>query len=183
MRLYLIRHPEPLIAKDICYGSTDVGVAPLELVRVLPTLLTTLPKGVRLFSSPLRRCAELAMSVAEALDNGSVRFDARLVEMHFGNWELCSWNNIPRAEIDAWANDPIAYQPGGGETVLQMAQRVRAFYDELLLAQQDCIVICHAGTIRLLLACQRNLPLSEIALYAAQTSHKIAYGEVTILDC
>jgi alpha-ribazole phosphatase len=67
-----------------------------------------------------------------------------------------------------------------------MAQRVRAFYEDLMQLQlrQDCaIVICHAGTIRLLLACQNAVPLAEMALYAAQSRHKIAYGEVVVLDC
>ena len=27
MRLYLVRHPKPLVAADICYGSTDLAVA------------------------------------------------------------------------------------------------------------------------------------------------------------
>lgn len=183
MLLYLVRHPQPLVAKDICYGSTDVAVAPHERARVLSALLATLPKGARLFSSPLRRCAELAMSVVDALDSGSVMFDARLAEMNFGDWELRAWNDVPRAEIDAWANDPVRYRPGGGEGVLQMARRVRAFHDDLLLFQQDCVVICHAGTIRLLLACQRDLSPVEMARYAAQTRHRIAYGEVIILDC
>jgi alpha-ribazole phosphatase len=66
---------------------------------------------------------------------------------------------------------------------MQMAQRVLAFRDDLLSLQQDCIVICHAGTIRLLLACQHGESLLETALHAAQTSHHIAYGEVIILNC
>ncbi|MFI4941227.1 MAG: histidine phosphatase family protein, partial [Burkholderiales bacterium] len=131
---------------------------------------------------PLRRCAELAASLADALGNVSPVFDARLAEMHFGNWELRAWDAIPRSEIDAWANDPVAYRPGDGENVMQMAQRVRAFRDELLALQQDCIVICHAGPIRLLLACQHGESLLEMALHAAQTRHHIAYGEMIILD-
>jgi alpha-ribazole phosphatase len=183
MRIYLVRHPQPLVASDICYGSTDVAVAPQEHAQVLKALLTILPKRVRLFSSPLRRCAELAVSMVDALGNVSLGVDARLAEMHFGDWELRAWNAIPRSEIDAWANDPVAYRPGGGENVMQMAQRVLAFRDDLLSLQQDCIVICHAGTIRLLLACQHGESLLETALHAAQTSHHIAYGEVIILNC
>lgn len=183
MRLYLIRHPQPLIAKDICYGRSDVAVAPSEQARVVAALLASAPKGVQWFASPLRRCAELATQLVDGLGNAAVSFDARLMEMHFGNLELRAWDTISRAEIDAWANDPIRYQPGGGESVLQMAQRVRTFYDELKLLQQDCAVICHAGTIRLLLACQRDTSLAAIAQCAVQTRHKIAYGEMIILDC
>lgn len=183
MHLYLVRHPQPLVASDVCYGSTDLAVAPQEHARVASALTVTLPKGVALFSSPLRRCAELAERLVSPLGCAMPKLDARLVEMHFGAWELRTWNDIARCEIDAWANNLVTYRPGGGESVMQMAERVRAFHADVLLTQQDSIVICHAGTIRMLLACQRNLSPAEMAQYAAQEQHKIAYGEVIVLDC
>jgi alpha-ribazole phosphatase len=183
MRLYLIRHPQPLVESGICYGSSDVAVAAQECLRVSQALLSILPKGLRLISSPLRRCAELTAKIVDAINCESIDFDDRLVEMHFGDWELRAWDDIPRAEIDAWAADPATYRPGGGESVLQMAQRVCSFYDDLRLLRQDSIVVCHAGTIRLLLACQRGLSPTEMAHYAAQNPHKITYGECIILDC
>jgi alpha-ribazole phosphatase len=183
MRLYLVRHPRPLVAKDICYGSTNLSVSPEEHSNTLSALSAILPKGAPLFSSPLRRCAELADSVAEAFLSTSVKVDARLMEMHFGDWEMRAWNDIPRTEIDAWTKDVVAYHPGGGESVTQMAERVCAFYADVLQLQQDCVVICHAGTIRLLVACQGGLPLTETAQHAAQNRYAVAYGEVVILDC
>jgi alpha-ribazole phosphatase len=95
-----------------------------------------------------------------------------------------AWDEIPRSEIDAWGNNLTEYRPGNGENVLQVAQRVRAFRDELSkLDAEQIVVICHAGTIRLLLAGERGLSLADTALYAAQNEHKIAYGEVVVLDC
>ncbi len=82
MRLILVRHPQPLVAPGLCYGSTDLAVAPQELARVLAAVGPTLPPGLPLFSSPLRRCAELAA----ALPRASLEFDARLVEIDFGAW-------------------------------------------------------------------------------------------------
>lgn len=184
MRLYLVRHPKPIVAPNTCYGRTDLAVSPQEHARVAAALLPVLPKGVPLFSSPLQRCAELAQRVADPLACSSIRFDQRLAEIDFGAWEGHSWDTIPRAEVDAWAGDMAGYRPGGGESVLQMAQRVYAFRAELMQSQQDrAIVICHAGTIRLLLAYQHGLPLSELALHAAQTPHNIDYGAVITLDC
>jgi hypothetical protein len=34
----------------------------------------------------------------------------------------------------------------------------------------------------MMLGCQRGLPLAEMARYAAQTRHKIAFGEVILID-
>ena len=53
MRLYLIRHPRPDIADGICYGRSDIAVAPEELARSAHDLATRLPLDLPLFSSPL----------------------------------------------------------------------------------------------------------------------------------
>lgn len=183
MRLYLVRHPDPVVKPDTCYGSSDVNVDAAACDRVSAALINSLPKDVAIYSSPLRRCAELAKKIAPVFSQTPVNFDERLAEMHFGRWELRAWNDIPRTEVEAWVKDVVTYRPGGGESVLQMAVRVREFHAELLRGQhQHAAVICHAGTIRMLLACQRGLPLAEMARYAAQVRHKIAFGETILVD-
>lgn len=166
MKLILVRHPQPLVAPGICYGSTDLAVAPEQLEQTLAAL--RLPPGLPIYSSPLRRCAELAARLTP-----SPRYDARLAEMHFGDWEMQPWSAIPRAAIDAWAADMVHYRPGDGENVLQMASRIDAFYREL---SEDAIIICHAGAMRLLAARHTGLPPAQMALQAAQTAHQIPYG-------
>ncbi|HUG60074.1 MAG TPA: histidine phosphatase family protein [Candidimonas sp.] len=182
MRLYLVRHPKPLVAAGVCYGSSDIGVDERDTDNVLREVSAKLPKGLDIYSSPLQRCAGLARCLADAFDCVSPVFDERLAEMHFGDWELRAWDDIPRDEIDAWAGDLTMYRPGGGESVTMMAERVLAFYADVLLRRRDAIVVCHAGTIRMLLACQRNDVLGDIALVAARQSMEIGYGEVVVLD-
>lgn len=179
MQIILVRHPQPLVAPGVCYGRTDLAVAPLELARVRATLSASLPHDAPMFSSPLRRCAELAASLPSA----SLAFDARLAEIDFGAWEMRRWDDIERAEIDAWAADTVGYHPGGGESVLQMAARVAAFHADLLQANyRQALLICHAGTMRLLAACNQGLAPAEMALHAARTPHQIAYGTTLVLD-
>lgn len=132
MRLYLIRHARHEVAEGICYGWTDLHVQPDEHRKVLTTLMPSLPMGVPIFSSPLRRCSELAALFSAALESEGIVHDDRLAEMDFGAWEMRAWNDIPRAEIDAWAVDLPLYRPGNGESVLRVAQRVRLVLDELL---------------------------------------------------
>ncbi|MFC3109739.1 alpha-ribazole phosphatase family protein [Undibacterium arcticum] len=195
MRLFLIRHPRPDIANGICYGRSDVAVATAELARTAHELAARLPADLPLLSSPLRRCAMLAERLATSLQV-AVRYDARLAEMDFGHWEMRAWQHIARAEIDAWASDLTDYQPGGGESVLQVASRVASFLDELSQAAPDgAIVVCHAGTIRLLLALiavrsstsqsDQSIAVNALkaaALAAARTPHQIAYGEILTLE-
>lgn len=180
MRLYLIRHPQPLVAPGVCYGRTDLAVSTEEQARIAATLAATLPRGLTMVTSPARRCTGLADALAQALGSEQPTRDDRLFEMDFGDWEMRPWEQIPRAEIDAWANDLIGYRPGGGETVLNVATRVQTFFNET--RRRDTIVVCHAGTIRLLNACCSSVPVAEIALNAAREPHRIAYGECLILD-
>ena len=177
MRLILLRHPKPQVAAGVCYGSTDLAIAPGELERVLAEL-SDLPNQATVYSSPLRRCAELA----RRLPCAAPRFDPRLVEMDFGDWEMRRWDDIARAEIDAWAADLVHYRPGGGDSVLHMAQRVAGFYADLQRQQADAIVVCHAGTIRLLAACHAGLAPADAALQAARTPHAIGYGAALTLE-
>lgn len=178
MRLYLVRHLRPMVPSGVCYGRSDLPVDPQLHADALPGLRSQLPYEVPLFSSPLQRCA----SLARALSN-EVRFDARLVELDFGAWEMCGWDRIARTEIDAWAADVALYRPGGGENVLDMAQRISAFYDDLVgQALPAAIVLCHAGTMRLLAARTRGLDAMAMAQVAARRPHAIGYGEVVILD-
>lgn len=179
MRLILVRHPQPLVAPGVCYGSTDLDVAPAQLEQTLADLVPQLPANVPLYSSPLRRCAGLAARLSDA-----PIFDRRLVEMDFGAWEMRPWDDIPRADIDAWAADMVNYRPGGGDSVLRMAARIAGFYEDLqrqLGNDGQAIVICHAGAMRLLSARHAGLPPAEMALQAASTPHKIAYGAVLVL--
>lgn len=189
MRLILVRHPRPLVAPGVCYGSSDLPAAEDDIGRVHAALVASasIPPGTPVYSSPLQRCAVLASRL------GAHTLDARLAEMDFGAWELRSWDDIPRAEVDAWAAGLVHYRPGGGESVLQVAERVAAFRADLLREQngtehrrRQAVIICHAGTIRLLAAIeaglQAGLSLHETALRAAATPHRIAYGEAVILE-
>ncbi|MDB5747169.1 MAG: phosphoglycerate mutase [Massilia sp.] len=179
MRLLLVRHPRPAIDAGLCYGSTDLAVAPGETLRVRAALRTAgLPRTLPTWTSPLSRCAELAHALAPA----TLQVDARLAEMDFGAWEMRTWDDIPRAEVDAWAGDLLRYRPGGGECVLDVARRVAAFLDELhKTAHPEALVICHAGTMRLLRALWTGQALEAAALEAARTPHRIAYGELLVL--
>ena len=183
MRITLIRHPQPLVAAGVCYGSTDLEVGQEQIGQVLAALAGTLPSAARLYSSPLRRCARLAEQLAEQLATTPPIYDARLAEMNFGAWEMQRWGDIPREEIDAWAAAPSHFHPGGGENVLQMATRVAAFYAALRAdSPSDAVIVCHAGTIRLLLARHAGLTPADMALHAASTPHRIGYGERIVLQ-
>ena len=180
MELILVRHPRPLVPAGICYGSSDVAVGGEELAAVQAALkhtLHTLPAATPLFSSPLQRCAALARLLSP-----SPVFDARLAEMDFGAWELRGWDDIGRDNVDAWAGDLLHYRPGGGETVLEVAHRVAGALASIrACGAARAVVVCHAGTIRLLQAMAGGAPLEQAAMAAAATPNRIGYGAVVRL--
>jgi alpha-ribazole phosphatase len=181
MRLILVRHPAPQVSSGMCYGRSDVAVASHEREKVRASLRHSLPPNIPIYTSPLLRCLDLARELAEDLPASALHIDSRLAEMDFGDWEMQPWQSIPRAEIDAWAADMVHYRPGSCENVLTMATRIQAFLHDLLREQHaEAILICHAGTIRLLSALQEGLSLEETALLAATSAHKIDYGATVI---
>ncbi|KRB89024.1 histidine phosphatase family protein [Noviherbaspirillum sp. Root189] len=184
MRLYLIRHGKPEVDMGTCYGSSDLAICERENRRVAEAILPSLPRGVPVLTSPLRRCRGLAEAIAETIHAPEIVQDSRLAEIHFGDWEMRTWDAIPRSEIDAWAADVVHYRPGKGESVLDVATRVRRFYDDMRSSGiADVIVVCHAGTIRLLQQCLSHSLPSDIAHHAGGVRHTIRYGELIILDC
>ena len=184
MRLYLIRHPRPSTFPDICFGQSDVPVSPRALDESLEALLSNpaLPPGLPVYSSPLSRSADLATALTQAWEIPGPVFDCRLKEMNFGDWEMRAWTDIPRREVDAWVADLAGYRPGGGESVLDMAVRVESFRAELEEKGNDACVVCHAGTIRLLMAATGRADLQTMALNAARQRIYIGYGQMVVLE-
>ena len=91
-----MRHTRPAVPKGVCYGITDLDLAP-TFDDEAAAIVAALPPADRLVSSPLRRCRRLAerIGVARGL---APAFDDRLRELDFGAWEGVPWNAIPRAE-------------------------------------------------------------------------------------
>lgn len=154
MDLYFVRHTTPAIAPGICYGQSDLDVASsfsaefLKIQNQLKHLETA-----SIYSSPLKRCLKLAQATAEAFDFGRVIVDERLKELDFGDWEMLAWQDIPRTELDIWANDFVLHTPPKGESFLALYQRAKQFYQELVVNNhaEPAIIFTHAGVIRAIL--------------------------------
>lgn len=158
--LTLLRHPRPRVADGICYGRTDCAADARHEQTVLDELLRALPRQ-RVLSSPALRCRGLASRLCAGWQI-PCEIEPRLQEMDFGRWEGLSWEAVPRAELDAWAGQPVDYAPGGGESLCDMAGRVRAWAHEAAAVQADVLAITHGGVMRLLTAWSRGDPLTSV---------------------
>lgn len=151
MRLHLIRHTKPIISEGICYGQLDLEAENFD--AAVQVLRAELPSLVPVWSSPLRRCFALAKRLHPA-----PIIDTRLAEMNFGQWEGRLWDDIPRAEIDAWAADIVGYAPPEGESPLALQRRAMAFVASLKGSKiNEAVLVTHSGVIRTLVAHVQNL--------------------------
>lgn len=148
MKLWLVRHAQPLVAPGVCYGALDMAADGLATDVAAQALARALPAGVHVVSSPLQRCEQLKQVLRGLRPDLAYRQDARLVEMNFGHWEGQRWDAIDRAELDAWTAAFDSWRCGGAENVREFMLRVGAVWDETRASQQSTVWITHAGVIR-----------------------------------
>jgi 2,3-bisphosphoglycerate-dependent phosphoglycerate mutase/probable phosphoglycerate mutase len=108
--------------------------------------------------------------------------DARWREASHGLWEGLTYREVmQRFPADARRRfaDPIHHAPAQGESLMQMAQRVREAWQALgaQFAGQRVVVVAHAGAIQALLCTLMNTPLSE------HWRWRIDAGSATGFDC
>jgi alpha-ribazole phosphatase len=172
-QIYLVRHTKVAVQQGICYGQTDVELAPTypeEFAKIMEKLSGK--KFNIVYSSPLERCTRLAEYIAPDL----FMKDARLKELHFGDWEMQSWNEIYETPYGKeWMDNYFSLRCPGGESYPDLYKRVSEFIHELSPAE-DVLVITHSGVLRVFLSIFQNISLQEIFDY------KIDFGDVVVID-
>ena len=113
MKITLIRHTRVAVETGICYGWSDVGVAPsfeTEASRVKENISNEQFDIV--YSSPLSRCRKLAAFCGfhEPI------LDDRLKELNFGEWEMKKWDDLTDPRLELWYKDWI-HLPAGGKAM------------------------------------------------------------------
>lgn len=173
MPFYLIRHAQPLIAPNRCYGRSDIPAVAVTAAEI-SALQAQLPpqQNLQFFSSPLQRCAQLAQQLA----NGRpVNYSPGLQELDFGAWELQPWAQIPRAALDAWASDLQHFAPPGGESFAQLCKRVGQFIQQCDPRAAN-ILVTHSGVIKVFYHLLHGHTCEEVA------SRQIPYLSLSIFN-
>jgi len=148
MSLIFLRHSKPDAPEGLCYGRTNLALAP-GLDAISDRLDHTLPSFTRILTSPLSRCLRLAQLIANKRQL-EFEVDPNLIEMDFGTWENTPWGAISRSQLDTWADDFFHARDHGGESVNMLQTRVRT-----ALTNHDktpTLWVSHAGVYRALMA-------------------------------
>jgi alpha-ribazole phosphatase len=150
MKLWLFRHAQVLVESGLCYGVSDVAFSHVKTREAAEKFSKYPSQGCALWSSPSERAFYLATSLKKIRpDLKNPMLDVRLREMNFGKWEMHPWNDVPKAEYDAWIADYPNYRFGGQESAQEVIDRVSDAINHALSSHEDELIwITHAGVIR-----------------------------------
>ncbi|GCB03815.1 alpha-ribazole phosphatase [Ralstonia sp. SET104] len=170
MDVILIRHARPAMTAGLCYGRTDLALAsPMDPDPSAVVEKLVAHKPHRLLASPLQRSRLTAEAMAQAAQLPAIEIDAQLMELDFGAWEGCQWDDIPRAEIDCWARDLVHGNPHGGESAADLLARVTTWANATTAMPVPCVwAVTHAGCMRALAAHWLQRPLAETLQWPLQ---------------
>jgi broad specificity phosphatase PhoE len=88
-------------------------------------------------------------------------------ERNFGKWEGMSFNEIKEkypGEFEAWAVNPLKFSPMGGESSLEVKERVLPALEGIIKNHEDeqIAVVAHGGVNRIILCYFLGIPLENI---------------------
>ncbi|OLY93794.1 alpha-ribazole phosphatase [Cnuella takakiae] len=167
MEVYLIRHTTPDIKKGQCYGQADLDITE-SFEQEAQCIRPHLPQHIsHVFSSPLQRCRKLAEFL---FPNHAIRFEDRLKEINCGDWELKLWDEIEPDYLKRWMDDFVNVCIPGGESYLQLYDRVVSFF-ETLPRKGAVAVVAHGGVIRSILS-----HVEQVALHESFNVFSLRYG-------
>lgn len=163
----LIRHGHTaqteggLLYNDHLAELTDRGVQQARSAAAwLPVespdlLLSSKALRVTMTAGILSQALGLPVSVVEGLD-----------EWHIGAWEGRTYLEIKKSEPDvyaAWSKDPIHNAPPGGESVVDLCQRVQNYLSVLSQEHKGkrIALVTHAGIIRAFLVHALGMPVEN----------------------
>ena len=167
-RVYLIRHGETSNAGQVCFnGHFDVDVSPdgIEQFHSISESLKNLSIH-SVYSSDLKRTRICAEIVSKPHGLKPVTFP-ELRELSFGEWEGMSVAEVNKKypnQLDSRLKNIETFSVKGGETFLQLQERVIPKFEEIVAQHpHDVIVIvAHGGVNRIILSHVLGIPMGNI---------------------
>ena len=147
-KIYFVRHGETVwnVENKIC-GATDSPLTQKGHDQAVETAKNILSLGISadlILYSPLSRAKDTAMHISEIL-GVPAQEEPRLFEQNFGKYESTARDGKEFHEM----KKGFVHRFGGGESMLQLAQRIYNLLDDLK-AQPDktFILVAHNGIAR-----------------------------------
>ena len=177
LKIDLLRHGESELSHTL-RGSLDDALTAKGWQQMLSSIdqSQTLPQQWDVvFSSPLQRCSMFAEHCVKERDIPLI-LDKNLQEMHFGDWEGQSiqqlYEQFPETLADFWQKPTQTTLPNA-ETMHQFHLRVSTAMANIqqqmqLNGWQSALVITHGGVIKLLKCMVLQQPLDDVLKMSAE---------------
>ena len=194
-RLLIVRHGQTdWNSSGRFQGQTDIPLNPTGIGQaqaIAERLITETPAAI--YASDLQRAWQTAQIIHTALlpeHRPPLISEPRLREMCFGKWEGLTYNEIQARQprlLQRWESDLEHTAPPGGETLLEMAERVEALYGSILAAHPDetVLLVAHGGPLQLMITQALGMPRGrfwQVHLSNASLSELRSYLEGAILN-
>jgi probable phosphoglycerate mutase len=190
-RLVLVRHGTTALNAEHRYvGRADPPLSPPGLRQagaVAQRVAGLVPEPAAVVTSPLVRCTATAAAIAAATGAPPVVTEPDLIECDFGQWEGRTFAEVRTQwpeQLDAWLRTATA-EPPGGESLQQVAKRVRRFGSTLREAYPGVpvVLVSHVWPLKILLRdalAAGDAFLHRLLLSAAGLSVVDSYPDGTI---
>jgi len=147
-------------------GHTDIPLnkVGIDQARALAAAMNGKPIAT-VYSSDLSRAVQTASILAENR-GAAIMFDQRLREIYMGAWEGRTWmdvkTNLPN-EIKELRSNPVFSRAEGGESLAELADRLRDFADDMAktFAGKTVLVVSHGLSVSALHCLADGIPLGQ----------------------
>ena len=145
--LILLRHGQTAAnAKALLQGRMNLPLDPegeRQAARSGEYLREKFPDAL-VVCSPLTRAHQTASAIT-----GNVSIDERFIELDYGDWDGVALTDVDQTLWAQWRNDP-SFRPPGGETLVELENRVRPAFEEISERAQtgDVIGVSHVSPIK-----------------------------------
>jgi alpha-ribazole phosphatase/probable phosphoglycerate mutase len=167
-RIYLIRHGQVEGFENRRYnGQADVALTALgrrQSQQIAERL--TEQSLTAIYSSDLSRCTFAARCLGER-HGLEPQLLAGMRELHIGEWQGRTWQELQEKQPDQWQarlDDLVNYRVPGGESLREMAQRVRPTVQSLIARHRgaNIALVGHGGVNRVILLDAIGAPLDRM---------------------
>jgi len=186
--LYLLRHGK-VAGEAALYGHTDVEVFSQTNQEIVDAFIEQNIAVSRLYSSPLKRCASLAHVISEQT-SCKVELIAGLKEMNFGQYDGIAFDDLYQdkvvwPQLERFWQNPVQHPLPQAELLTGFSYRVNRAWQSIIEqvnisdVNENILVICHGGVIRMILASLLDVDFRNPLWY---TQLAIANGSVTSIE-
>jgi probable phosphoglycerate mutase len=148
----LIRHGlTPWNETGRIQGHRDIGLSAAGRAQLAARRIPPEYAHFRWHASPLARATE----TARLLGARDLQTDARLVELHWGEWQGWTRQELRARHGAAFTENEargLAFRPPGGESPGELKLRLQEWIAEACAPGQSLIAVTHKGVIQMALA-------------------------------